>query len=88
MSLLNSLHPLLIVVRWLHEPQTMTYPELGVPTPCGAVSTRGITVLVPGLLELQLYRNIFNAEMRPYPPRVRRDLGVGPRGNSRRPLTP
>ena len=26
--------------------------RIGVPTPCGAVSTRGKTVFVPGLLEL------------------------------------
>ena len=32
--------------RWLYEPQ------VGVSTPCGAVSTRGNTVSVPGLLEL------------------------------------
>ena len=52
--------------------------ELGVSTPCGAVSTCGINVLVPGLLEVQRYGRISDPGMRPYPPRVRRDLDVGP----------
>ena len=53
MNLPNSLHPL-DVVRWLHEPQSTIkmVTHVGVSTPCEAVSTRGITVVVPGLLEL------------------------------------
>ena len=50
--------------RWLHE------PEVGVPTPWGAVSIRGITVFVLGLSELSLYGRISDPEMGPYPHRV------------------
>ena len=56
---------------------------IGVSTPCGAVSTRGICVFVPGLLELKRYGRIYDPGMGNYLPRVRRDLGIGPRGNSR-----
>ena len=37
--------------------------RFGVSTLCGAVSTRGITVLVLGLLELWRYGRISNPEM-------------------------
>ena len=57
---------------------------IGVSTPCGAVSTRGITVFVPTLSELYMYGEIVEPWMGTYPPRVRRDRGVSPRGNSRR----
>ena len=55
-----------------------------VSTPCGAVSTRGITLFVTGLSELCMYGGIFDTGMGTYPLRVRRDRGVPPRGNSRR----
>ena len=55
-------------------------------TPCRAVSTREISVFVPGLLELYIYGRISDAEIGTYPPRVRRDLDVGPRVYSRRAL--
>ena len=52
MTLLNFLSPL-GGDRRLHEPQpTNSVPMVGVCTPCGAVSTRGITVFVPSLSEL------------------------------------
>ena len=54
----------------------------GVSTPSGAVSTLGINVFVPELLELYIYRNIIDPGMIPYPPLVRRDLDVVPRDNS------
>ena len=50
--------------------------------PYGAVLTRGITVFVPGLSELYMYGEISEPGMRTYPPRMRRDRGVFPRGNS------
>ena len=59
---------------------------VGVSTPCGAVSTREIYVFVPRLLELYRYGRIRDPGMGNYHPRVRRDLGVVPRGNSRRVL--
>ena len=59
-----------------------------VSTPCVAVSTRAICVFVPGLLKLHRYGRISDPGMGNYPPRVRRDLGVGPRSNSRRALAP
>ena len=50
--------------RWLHEPQ------LGVSTSSGAVSVRGITFFVPGLLELSLYGRISDPGMGRYPHRM------------------
>ena len=50
--------------RWLHEPQ------VGVSTPWGAASARGITVFVPGLLELSLYGGISDPGMGRYPHRM------------------
>ena len=47
-------------------------------------STRGITVFVPVLSQLLIYGVISEPGMGIYPPRVRRDRGVSPRGNSRR----
>ena len=44
--------------------------EVGVSTPCGVVSTRGTTVFVPDLMELQIYGRIYEPGMGPYPPRV------------------
>ena len=43
---IRELDPILPGWRWLYEPRVI------VSTPCGAVSTRGVTVVVPGLLEL------------------------------------
>ena len=42
----------------------------------------GITVVVPCWLELYMFRIISDLGMGLYPPRVRRDVDVGPRGNS------
>ena len=43
-----------LAARWLHEPQPICNQPVGlrVSTPCGVVSTGGISVFVPGLLEL------------------------------------
>ena len=41
---------------------------------------------VPGLLELLRYGRIFFPQMKPYPPRVRRDLDVIPSCNFRHAL--
>ena len=43
---------------------------VGVSTPCGAVSTRGITVFASNVLELYIYRRISDLGMGPYLPRV------------------
>ena len=61
---------------------------VGVSTSCGAVSTQGICVFVHGLLELYRYGGVSEPGMGIYLPRVRRDLGVDLRGNSRRALAP
>ena len=42
-------------VRWFHEPQSATSQCGWVPTTCGAVSTRGISVFAPRFLELFRY---------------------------------
>ena len=58
-------------------PINNSLPSVGVSTQCGAVSTRGITVFVPELLELLRFGRIYDPGMEPYPARVRRDLDVG-----------
>ena len=50
--------------RWLHELQ------VGVSTPSGAVSVRGVIVFVPGLLELSLHGRISDPGMGRYPHRM------------------
>ena len=51
--------------HWVYEPQ------VGVSTPCGAVSTRETTIFVPGLFcFLYMYRTINHPVMGFYPPRV------------------
>ena len=57
---------------------------VGISTPCGAISTRGIFVFVSGALDLHRYGSLYHPWMRPYPPRVQWGLDVGPGGNSRR----
>ena len=44
--------------------------EVGVSTPFGAVSTRGITVFVTDSLKLYMYGRISDPGMIPYPPRA------------------
>ena len=43
-----------LAARWLHEPQPISNKPVydGVSTPCGTVSTRGICVFIPRVLEL------------------------------------
>lgn len=60
----------------------------GVSTPCAAISLRGITVVVPGLLELYMYGNIADPGMEPCGRLVRRDLDFVPRSKSRCTLAP
>ena len=50
----------------------------GIYTPCGAVLSRGITVFVPGLLDLCMYGSISDTGMGTYHSRVRRDLDIIP----------
>ena len=50
--------------HWVDE------PPVGGSTPCGAVSTLGTTVFVPGLLELSMYGRIPSPGMGSYLPRV------------------
>ena len=76
-------------VRWLYVRSSANQRSAsgtGVSTPCRAVSTRGITDFdfVPRLSELHMYGGISEPEMGGYLPRVRRDRGISPRGNSRR----
>ena len=62
---------------------------LGFPHRVGPYRPEGSPVSTPGCWSLlQRYGGIYDPGIRPYPPRVRRDLGVGPRGNSRRALAP
>ena len=60
----------------------------GVSIPYGAVSTRWMSVFVPGLSGLYMYANIYDQGMEPYHPRVRQDLVVVPGGSSQRALAP
>ena len=52
------------------SPSQLAITQWGwVSTPCGAVSTRGICVFVPGLLELCRYGRISDLGMGTYAPR-------------------
>ena len=44
-----------LAARWLHEPQPISNQPMGVgiSTPREAISTRGISVFIPGLLEFK-----------------------------------
>lgn len=71
-----------LTARWLHEPQPIgKQPINGVEifTPCGVVSTRGVRVLVVGLLKLYVYRRSSGPARGRYRPRVRRDLEAAPK---------
>ena len=59
---------------WLLE------PRVGVPSTWRAVSTRGTTVFVSGLLELLMDRRISDLGMGRYPPRVALILRTSDRG--------
>ena len=76
--------------RWLNEPQPISNQPMGLGFPhrAGQYRPGGSPFFVPGLSELLRYGRISHPGMGPYPPRVRRDLDVGPRGNSRRSLAP
>ena len=50
-------------------PSRVNEPQVGVYTPCRAVSTPGTTVFFAGLLE-QMYGGISDTGMESYPPRV------------------
>ena len=71
---------------WLHEPQPIINRSVGLAfphsTPYGAVSTRGMSVFVPGLFESYVYGNIDDPVLGPYRPHVRRDLNVFARDNT------
>ena len=60
----------------------------GVFTPCGAVPTLGIYGYVPRLLEVYRYGWVPDTGMGTYPPQLRQNRGVGPRGNPCRTLAP
>ena len=60
--------------RGLYEPQ------LGGSTPSGAISTRGTTVFIPGLLKVSLYGRIFDLGMGSYLLRMAMALRTAGRG--------
>lgn len=74
--------------RWFYEPHPISDQATGgwTYTSCGAILTRGIAFVVPGLLESLIYERTYYPGMGPYPLQVRRDLDVGSRGNSPRAL--
>ena len=55
----------------------------GVSTPFWEVSTREIIAFVPDMLKLYMCGGIYDQGTVNYPTRVRQDLDVGYRGNSR-----
>ena len=77
-----------LAALWLHEPQPISnhLVGLGLPHPAGRYRPGGFAFSSPGWS----YRDmeVSDPGMGTCPPRVRRDLGVGPRGNSRRALDP
>ena len=56
-----------MIVPWWHW---LFEPQVEISALSGAVSTRGTTVFVPGLLGLQMYAKIYDAGTGLYPPRV------------------
>ena len=73
---------------WLHELWPISDQRMGV----GFHTVRGDihqeNQFVPEMLNLQIYGGLYDPGMGYYPPRAQRDLNIGPRGNSRRALTP
>ena len=61
---------------------------MGAVSPPRAVSTRWVTVFVPGVLDLKMDGSIFDPGMGNYRPQVRQDLDVVPWDNSCRALAP
>ena len=64
---------ILPAVRWFYVPSSVNQRSAsgtGVSKPCGAVSTREITVFVPRLSELQMCGEISDPGMGPCRPRV------------------
>ena len=71
--LIREWAPILPGVRWLYvrsPANQRSASRAGVSTPCGTVSTRGITVFVSMLSELSIYGGIPDPGMRSYRPRV------------------
>lgn len=75
-----------LAVGWIYEPRPISNQSL-FPS-CGTVSTEIITVVLPGLLELQTQGRNDVPGLGHYPPWVRRHLDVGSRGNFRSALAP
>ena len=75
-----------LAARWLHEPEPFSNHPVGrgFPHPTGRYRPRGSALIVPGLLKLKKDGRISEPWMGTYPLRVRRNLGVGPKCNSRR----
>ena len=78
-----------LAARWLTQPQPISnHPVgLGIPHPAGRYRPGGSVFSSPGCWSCR-YGRFFEPGIGIYPPRVRRDLSVGPRGNSRRALAP
>ena len=74
---------------WLHEPQAISSQPvgLGFPHPVRRYRPGGSAFLSPGCWSSRAMEGFLTRGWY-YPPRLRRDLGVGPRGNSRRALAP
>ena len=75
--------PILPGLRSLYALPAVQRPARGIGVR-EAVSTRKNLVFVPGVSELDIYERISEPGMGTNPPRVRREWGVRPRGNSRR----
>ena len=79
-------------VRWdidyERQPTRKAASWVGVSSSFGAVNFWVMSVNVPRLLELQMYRRIYSPEMGDCRPRVQRNLAVVPPGNFRRALAP
>ena len=56
--------------------------EVGVSTPCGSVPTRDSSVSASVSSELYRYKSVSEPGVELYSPRVRRNWGFAPRGNS------
>ena len=78
-----------LAAGWLHEPQPISNQLVGwgFYTAPGGIDPRDLCFRPRVVGVVEIWRN-FSSGDKHYPPRVRRDLDVGQRGNSRRALAP
>ena len=79
----------ILAARWLYEPQPINDQRMEVRFPRRAGRYRsGGLYFRPRIVRVVYVCSISDPGMKIYPPRVRQEFDIGPRGNSRRALAP